>query len=132
MTTLWPLIIHNKIYLPVHALHQPSRYPRPNPEKLHLVNFQYAGGTDSITYKYLWSPIDEYLLKFVPLSIAPNLITLFAFSILLFSHIVFMLPDNGPIPAWKLIMMAVSIILYQHLDNIDGKQARRTSTPLIT
>jgi len=27
---------------------------------------------------------------------------------------------------WKLIMMAVSIFIYQNLDNIDGKQARRT------
>lgn len=43
-------------------------------------------------------------------------------------NIIFMLPDhNDVIPNWKLIMMAISILIYQHLDNIDGKQARRTS-----
>lgn len=44
-------------------------------------------------------------------------------------NIIFMLPDeNNVIPAWKLVMMGVSILLYQNLDNMDGKQARRTST----
>lgn len=35
--------------------------------------------------------------------------------------------ENG-VPAWKLVMMAVSIVIYQNLDNIDGKQARKTRT----
>lgn len=39
-----------------------------------------------------------------------------------------MLPDEEDvIPGWKFVMMAVSIAIYQNLDNIDGKQARRTS-----
>lgn len=60
---------------------------------------------------------------------APNLITLIAFLILVVVNIIFMLPDeNNVIPAWKLVMMGVSILLYQNLDNMDGKQARRTST----
>ena len=37
--------------------------------------------------------------------------------------------DNSQgVAGWKLVMMAVSILLYQNLDNLDGKQARRTST----
>lgn len=32
---------------------------------------------------------------------------------------------NG-IAAWKLILMVLTLIVYQNLDNIDGKQARRT------
>jgi len=44
------------------------------------------------------------------------------------ANVIFMLPDeDNVIPKWKLIMMAVTIICYQHLDNIDGKQARKTS-----
>ena len=97
-----------------------------------MLNFKYAGGTDSITYKYLWSPLDEKLLTLFPISMAPNLITFAGLSILLVSHVVFMLPDPHGIPAWKLVMMAVAILLYQHLDNIDGKQARRTSKCLVT
>lgn len=52
-------------------------------------------------------------------------------SMLAVVNVVFMLPDpNDELPAWKLVMMAVSILVYQHLDNIDGKQARKTGTPL--
>lgn len=90
--------------------------------------FKYTGGTDSITYQYLWSPFAEYLLRFFPMWVAPNLITLSALILLVVVHCIFMLPDPGNIvPNWKLVMMAISIIVYQHLDNIDGKQARRTS-----
>lgn len=35
--------------------------------------------------------------------------------------------ENG-VANWKLIMMAASIFVYQNLDNLDGKQARRTRT----
>ena len=97
-------------------------------EKSHLKDFKYTGGTDSILYEYLWSPFAEYLLRFFPLWVAPNVITFVALLILVIVHIIFMLPDESDyIPAWKLIMMAVAIFVYQHLDNIDGKQARRTS-----
>ncbi len=69
------------------------------------------------------------MLKFVPEWVAPNLITFVAFRLLLVVNILFMLPDdNDVIPDWKLVIMALSIIIYQNLDNMDGKQARRTST----
>lgn len=94
--------------------------------------FKYQGGTSSITYEYLWSPLAEYLLKFTPMWIAPNLITFIAFVIVLISHVIFMFWGNDqfghPLPAWKCILMALTIFVYQHLDNMDGKQARRTST----
>lgn len=39
-----------------------------------------------------------------------------------------MLPDeDGIVPDWKLVIMAFSIVIYQHLDILDGKQARQTS-----
>lgn len=31
------------------------------------------------------------------------------------------------IPTWKLALMTVSTFIYQNLDNLDGKQARKTS-----
>jgi len=34
---------------------------------------------------------------------------------------------NTPPANWKLVLFAVSFFLYQHLDNLDGKQARKTS-----
>lgn len=79
----------------------------------------------------MWSPFAQFLLQFIPTWVAPNLITLSATSMLAVVNVVFMLPDpNDELPAWKLVMMAVSILVYQHLDNIDGKQARKTGTPL--
>lgn len=93
-----------------------------------LKEFKYTGGSDSLSYKYLWSPLAEYLLKFIPNWMAPNVITLIGLSTLILVHVLFMLPDDGEIPKWKFFLMAASIIAYQHLDNMDGKQARRTST----
>jgi ethanolaminephosphotransferase len=61
--------------------------------KADFINFKYNGGTDSITYQYLWSPFAEHLLKFVPLWLAPNLITFSALVILAVTNIIFMLPD---------------------------------------
>jgi ethanolaminephosphotransferase len=101
-----------------------------------LVDFKYQGTCASITYKYLWSPFAEFLLKFVPETVAPNLITLFAFVIIVVSHVVFMFEGDSEfarvIPAWKYLLFGVTLFLYQHLDNMDGKQARKTSISVIT
>jgi ethanolaminephosphotransferase len=70
-------------------------------------------------------------LKFIPVWVAPNLITLVAFLIVLVSHVVFMFAGSGVYtdsPArWQLFLFGITLLIYQHLDNIDGKQARKTS-----
>jgi hypothetical protein len=54
-----------------------------------------------------------------------------AFVIVLISHVIFMFWGEDqlgkPMPPWKGILMCLTIFVYQHLDNMDGKQARRTS-----
>lgn len=71
----------------------------------------------------------------MPETVAPNLITLIAFAIIVVSHVVFMFEGESEftqvIPAWKYLLFGVTLFLYQHLDNMDGKQARRTSTSLV-
>ena len=103
-------------------------------ESINLKDFKYQGGSASLTYEYLWSPLAEFLLKFTPLWVAPNLITLVAFLIVLVSHFVFMFWGEDqvgkPMPPWKGVLMCVTLFLYQHLDNMDGKQARRTSNSI--
>jgi phosphatidylglycerophosphate synthase len=49
--------------------------------------------------------------------------------LLLGSHLLFVfVGDNSQgVAAWKLVLMAVTIVVYQNLDNLDGKQARKTS-----
>ena len=65
----------------------------------------------------------------MPTTIAPNTITLSAFVLLVITHVIFVMGCNGSkIDTWRLVLMGVCIIVYQHLDNLDGKQARRTST----
>lgn len=104
----------------------------PELDERDLREFKYRGTCDSITYKYFWSPFAEYLLKFVPETVAPNLITLVAFIIIVVSHLLFMFQGDDqftdPMPKWKYLLFGISLFLYQHLDNLDGKQARKTST----
>ena len=98
-------------------------------EKLFL-DFKYKGGSDSITYEHIWGPLAEWLLDFVPLWIAPNMITFLSLLMMSIAHLLFMFvgDNSNGVPAWKLVMMAVTIFIYQNMDNIDGKQARRTSS----
>lgn len=96
--------------------------------------FQYKGQCDSITYKHLWSPLADELLKYVPPNVAPNTITLTAFVFITLAHIVFVagVAPGTQIASWRLALMGLSIVIYQNLDNLDGKQARKTSTFAVT
>lgn len=93
-----------------------------------MLKFKYNGQCDSITYKHIWSPLADWLLQFVPPTMAPNTITLSALLVLTFAHVAFVAGvGRGQIAWWRLLLMAVSIMVYQNLDNLDGKQARKTS-----
>lgn len=39
---------------------------------------------------------------------------------------------GSPAPSWALLLYGITVFIYQNLDNVDGKQARRlgNSTPL--
>ena len=71
------------------------------------------------------------MLKYTPEWIAPNLITFVAFLMVIAQHLIFMFYGEDQfgkaIPPWKCVMMCITILIYQHLDNLDGKQARKTS-----
>ena len=60
---------------------------------------------------------------------APNTITFIAFLIILVNHFIFTFAGNSnfesPPETWKVAMFLVSLLAYQNLDNMDGKQARR-------
>jgi ethanolaminephosphotransferase len=58
-------------------------------DEQYLKTFKYQGTCASISYKHLWSPFAEFLLKFIPPTIAPNAITLLAFVIIVISHALF-------------------------------------------
>ncbi|XP_063811018.1 choline/ethanolaminephosphotransferase 1 [Pseudophryne corroboree] len=77
----------------------------------------------------------EWLVGQVPSWIAPNLITIIGLSINIFTTVVlacYCPTATEQAPTWTYISCAVGLFVYQSLDAIDGKQARRTnsSTPL--
>ncbi|NWS76441.1 CEPT1 ethanolaminephosphotransferase, partial [Crotophaga sulcirostris] len=77
----------------------------------------------------------EWLVGRVPAWIAPNLITIIGLLINIFTTLllVYYCPTaTEQAPPWAYIACACGVFIYQSLDAIDGKQARRTnsSTPL--
>eukprot|EP01036_Dinobryon_divergens_P024682 gene24682-33154_t len=98
--------------------------------------FTYQGGDSSLLYKHILSPIAQYLVdKWTPSTLAPNAITLiglFFVGVSLTATFIWN-PTLGPdAPRWLHFLSGACLFIYQTLDNMDGKQARKTgsSSPL--
>jgi ethanolaminephosphotransferase len=98
-----------------------------------LITFKYYGGDNGILERYFYNPTANKLVEYMPENVAPNLITLvgFGFSIapfyILFGHYGTNLVNNGvEIPNWFYYFEAFSYLAYRMLDEMDGKQARKT------
>ena len=95
--------------------------------------FQYQGEDRSLLYKYVLSPLATFCVnRLTPVWLAPNSITLIGlmFMIVSYSTMWFYaplieMPSEEP-PRWIYLLNGVAILVYQTLDNMDGKQARRT------
>eukprot|EP01028_Stygiella_incarcerata_P009027 TRINITY_DN41119_c0_g1_i1.p1 TRINITY_DN41119_c0_g1~~TRINITY_DN41119_c0_g1_i1.p1 ORF type:complete len:440 (-),score=84.92 TRINITY_DN41119_c0_g1_i1:219-1538(-) len=84
---------------------------------------------------HVLQPIWDFLIRFVPLTVAPNVITLMGLSLVVIAfllHVVYIPTFEEEAPAFVYIFSGVAIILYHTLDNLDGRQARRTrsGTPI--
>ena len=107
-----------------------------SPENLeNLKNFKYKSSDDSILYNKCMSPCLNKLVMYIPTFIAPNLITIFSLCCNIFAAVISYM-DGGFDFSHKLkrstcIIIGLFQLLYQIMDNLDGKQARRTgnSTP---
>lgn len=96
-----------------------------------LRNYKYLSNDSSLTYKYIMSPLCNNLVTIFPIWLAPNVITVSGF----FLNLVYFIVENyytkfkgGYIPPWACFFSAICYLVYQILDNIDGKQARRTNS----
>ncbi|XP_045118391.1 cholinephosphotransferase 1-like isoform X2 [Portunus trituberculatus] len=72
-----------------------------------------------------------WLVEQCPLTLAPNLITITGLIINIITSLVlcYYSPDaKQEVPRWACFMCAFGLFVYQSLDAIDGKQARRTGT----
>lgn len=97
--------------------------------------YKYAGVDNSLVAKHVMQPIWTRLVNFLPLWMAPNLVTLIGFVFIILSYLVtsyYHPAILGGGPRWVYLLNAVCMFIYQTMDALDGKQARRTlsSSPL--
>ncbi|ODQ68661.1 Choline/ethanolaminephosphotransferase [Nadsonia fulvescens var. elongata DSM 6958] len=102
---------------------------------VNLRTYKYQGVDKSKLSEYVLNPYWTWCAKFMPPSLAPNMITVIGFTAILFNvfSVLVWIPDlQGPAPALVYISFGLGLWFYQTMDNIDGKQARRTgsSSPL--
>lgn len=100
-----------------------------------LAEYKYKAGAytplDDFLNAYLWVPVSDLL----PSWLAPNAITLLGLAIMASGAgvVSYFSPDlKASAPNWAYLWCSWSIVVYQTLDAIDGKQARKTgsSSPL--
>lgn len=111
--------------------------------------YKFRGEDRSLMYKYLLSPLAQFLVdKCTPQSIAPNVITFSGLIIMFVAYcaVWYYVPnlkvekvqdettgeEEFDVPRWIFLYNCIAMLVYQTLDNMDGKQARRTksSSPL--
>ncbi|KAI5477706.1 ethanolaminephosphotransferase [Pseudohyphozyma bogoriensis] len=110
------------------------------PTVSHYLDSRHLKSLDAYSYSSVdKSPISRYIMRhwwtysasFAPSWLAPNLITLLGFSAILLNviSIALFVPDLvGPAGSWLYWSCAFGLFFYQTMDNIDGKQARKTGT----
>ncbi|KAK9480324.1 hypothetical protein V1514DRAFT_194149 [Lipomyces japonicus] len=97
--------------------------------------YKYQSVDKSFISRYILNHYWNFTAELMPLWLAPNVITLIGLCFIYFNilTVVVVVPDLvGPAPSWVYASFATGLWLYSTMDNIDGKQARRTgsSSPL--
>ncbi|KAF2099333.1 hypothetical protein NA57DRAFT_74834 [Rhizodiscina lignyota] len=98
---------------------------------VHLKSYKYSSVDKSPVSYYILRHYWNWFVQLLPLWLAPNLVTLIGFFFILGNVILLEIyvPDMvGPAPSWVYYSFAVGIWMYSTMDNVDGKQARRTGT----
>ncbi|XP_071452387.1 cholinephosphotransferase 1 isoform X3 [Hetaerina americana] len=95
-----------------------------------LGEHEYHCASDSLLDPWL-NPWWSWLVTKVPLSVAPNTITIVGLAVNILTTLILIIysPDaKAEAPRWAFFVCALGLFIYQSLDAIDGKQARRTGT----
>ena len=95
-----------------------------------LKEHKYSCQGISIVEQYL-QPIWRELVEKLPLWVAPNLITFTGLMVNLVSTAFIVVQDpngEGKATMWAYLFAAFGLLVYQTLDALDGKQARRTGS----
>ncbi|CAI2370750.1 unnamed protein product [Moneuplotes crassus] len=107
--------------------------------KQNFKNYKYVSGEYSST-DLLLNPFWEWTTELFPMWMAPNLITFMGLLAAVLPCMLMLYYDLGkaylstsqPLPEYTYLLVAIGTFVYQTLDSVDGKQARRTgsSSPL--
>jgi len=97
--------------------------------------YKYNGIDESIFAKLFLRKYWDSCMKFIPMTVAPNTITLIGFLFEVFSFVLSYVYSDGlkkELPWFVCFLNGICLFVYQTLDNLDGRQARRTkmSSPL--
>lgn len=101
-----------------------------------LQRHKYSGSDEGILYKWFYNPVATKLVSYLPDWVAPNTLTLIGFIHTIVPLVtLFTIADFdllGEVPRWFFFFQAWCYFAYRMLDEMDGKQARRTqnSSPL--
>ncbi|KAK3927794.1 Ethanolaminephosphotransferase 1 [Frankliniella fusca] len=101
--------------------------------------YKYSSIDSSPIGKYITHPFWNFVVKFCPTWIAPNVLTFSGFLLIVLNFVMFAYYDpnfnassinkpDAPIPRWVFLLAGINLFLAHTLDGIDGKQARRTGT----
>jgi ethanolaminephosphotransferase len=102
-----------------------------------LPHFQYRGQDLSLLYKYVLAPLATFCVDHLtPRWLAPNAITLIGLLFMVMAYVCmwYYSPTLEPLlgddstPRWIFLFNAMAMLIYQTLDNMDGRQARRTGS----
>ena len=104
--------------------------PLPQETLENMRRFKYSCTDDSLLYNKCMSPCLNKVVNYLPVKLAPNLITLISLCFNILAAII-SYTDGGFDFSYKLknitcFVIGITQFLYQNLDNLDGKQARRT------
>ncbi|KAI9760064.1 MAG: hypothetical protein M4579_001897 [Chaenotheca gracillima] len=96
-----------------------------------LKYYKYSSVDKSLTSRYILKHYWNGFVELLPMWLAPNMVTLLGFCFILtnVACLEIFMPDLvGPGPHWLYYSFAFGLWMYSTMDNVDGKQARRTGT----
>ncbi|CAH7670949.1 CDP-alcohol phosphatidyltransferase-domain-containing protein [Phakopsora pachyrhizi] len=96
-----------------------------------LKDYKYRSIDLSFITKYILKHWWEFVTSQMPIWLAPNLITLIGLLFIIVNLITVIIYDSDlktDLNGWIYFSFALGLFAYQTLDNVDGKQARRTGT----
>jgi ethanolaminephosphotransferase len=98
---------------------------------LHLKAYKYSSVDKSLLSNYVLRHYWNAFVQLLPLWLAPNMVTLLGFFCVLINILILYIYDpdlDGSGPRWIYYSFALGVWMYSTMDNVDGKQARRTGT----